>query len=423
MTSPVIKGRTRRPSPKNVVFLGSPPQAALAVLAEPGVYQHPASVPSAKWCELILGYVRLTGMGRPKAELVLAEEERQELLALTRRQRTAQAIATRARIVLACAEGHDNKVVARMLRVSQPTVGRWRARFIQERVEGLYDEPRPGAPRRISDALVERVVTATLESTPRGETHWSTRGMARHMGLGKSTIHEIWQSFRLQPHRSETFKLSKDPLLVPKVRDVVGLYMNPPDHAVVLCVDEKSQIQALERTQPLLPLKPGAAERRSHDYQRHGTTTLFAALNTKTGEVIGEMHRRHRATEFKAFLATIDGRVPSGVDVHVICDNYGTHKAPIVARWLRAHPRFHMHFTPTYASWLNMVERWFSGLTEKAVKRGSHRSVRELEQAIRAYLDVTNAGPKPFVWTKTADQILGKIARFAQATLEAHGAD
>jgi transposase len=362
-------------------------------------------------------------MGRPKAELVLAEDERDELLALTRRQRTAQAIAKRAAIILACAEGHDNKVVARMLRVSQPTVGRWRARFIESRVDGLYDEARPGAPRCISDAVVERVVTATLESTPRGETHWSTRGMARHMGLGKSTIHEIWQAFRLQPHRSDTFKLSKDPLLVPKVRDVVGLYMNPPDHAVVLCVDEKSQIQALERTQPLLPLKPGAAERRSHDYQRHGTTTLFAALNAKTGEVIGEMHRRHRAVEFKAFLATIDERIPPDVDVHVICDNYGTHKSPVVRRWLRAHPRFHMHFTPTYASWLNLVERWFSGLTEKAVKRGSHRSVRELEHAIRAYLDVTNGNPKPFVWTKTADQILGKIARFAQATIEAHKED
>jgi transposase len=351
------------------------------------------------------------------------DDEREELLALTRRQRTAQAIATRARIVLACAEGHDNKTVARTLRVSQPTVGRWRARFIESRVEGLYDEPRPGAPRRISDAEVERVVTATLEAAPRGETHWSTRGMARRMGLGKSTVHEIWRAFRLQPHRSETFKLSKDPLLVPKVRDVVGLYMNPPDHAVVLCVDEKSQIQALERTQPLLPLKPGAAERRSHDYQRHGTTTLFAALNTRTGEVIGEMHRRHRAVEFKAFLATIDQKVAPGIDVHVICDNYGTHKAPVVARWLRAHPRFHMHFTPTYASWLNMVERWFSGLTEKAVKRGSHRNVRELEQAIRTYLDVTNQNPKAFVWTKSAEQILGKIARFAQATLEIHGTD
>jgi transposase len=362
-------------------------------------------------------------MGRPKAELILADEERDELLALTRRHRTAQAIAKRANVVLACAQGHDNKTVARLLGVSQQMVCRWRGRFVESRVEGLYDEPRPGAPRRISDAEVERIVTETLETTPRGETHWSTRSMAKHMGISKSTVQEIWQAFRLQPHRSETFKLSKDPLLVPKVRDVVGLYINPPDHAVVLCVDEKSQIQALERTQPLLPLRPGTAERRSHDYQRHGTTTLFAALNAKTGEVIGKMHRRHRAIEFKSFLTTIDEHVPEALDVHVICDNYGTHKAPIVSRWLRAHPRFRMHFTPTYASWLNLVERWFSGLTEKAVKRGSHRNVRELEAAIRAYLDVTNEQPKPFVWTKTADQILGKIARFAQATLEAHGED
>jgi transposase len=362
-------------------------------------------------------------MARPKAELILADEERDELLALTRRHRTAQAIAKRASVVLACARGDDNKTVARLLGVSQKMVCKWRARFVECRVEGLYDEPRPGAPRRISDTEVERVVTVTLETTPRGETHWSTRSMAKHMGISKSTVHEIWRAFRLQPHRSETSKLSKDPLLVPKVRDVVGLYLNPPDHAVVLCVDEKSQIQALERTQPLLPLRPGAPERRSHDYQKHGTTTLFAALNAKTGEVIGKMHRRHRAIEFKSFLATIDEHVPQGLDVHVICDNYGTHKAPVVSRWLRSHRRFHMHFTPTYASWLNLVERWFSGLTEKAVKRGSHRNVRELETAIRTYLDFTNEQLKPFVWTKTADQILGKIARFAQSTLEAHGQD
>jgi len=233
-------------------------------------------------------------------------------------------------------------------------------------------------------------------------------------------VQEIWRAFRLQPHRTETFKLSKDPLLVPKVRDIVGLYMNPPDHAVVLCVDEKSQIQALERTQPLLPLRPGSPEKRSHDYTRHGTTTLFAALDTKTGEVIGELRRRHRATEFKAFLKIIDERVPVGVDVHVICDNYGTHKSPVVSRWLKQHPRFHMHFTPTYSSWMNLVERWFAELTEKAIRRGSHRNVRELETAIRGYLDASNESPKPFIWTKTADQILAKIARFAQATLEAH---
>lgn len=359
-------------------------------------------------------------MARPKAELVVTDEEREELISLTRRHRTAQAIALRARIVLSCAAGLDNKGVAAFLSVSQPTVGKWRARFIAERLDGLYDEPRPGAPRQISDAKVEQVVAATLESTPRNATHWSSRSMAKKMGIGRTAVQEIWRAFRLQPHRAETFKLSKDPLLVPKVRDIVGLYMNPPDHAVVLCVDEKSQIQALERTQPLLPLRPGAPERHSHDYTRHGTTTLFAALDTKTGEVIGELHRRHRATEFKAFLKTIDDRVPVGVDVHVICDNYGTHKSPVVARWLKQHPRFHMHFTPTYSSWLNLVERWFAELTEKALRRGSHRNVRELEAAIRGYLHASNDSPKPFVWTKTADQILAKIARFAQSTLEAH---
>jgi transposase len=361
------------------------------------------------------------GMARPKTKLVVTAAEREELLSLTRRHRTAQAIATRARIILSCSADMSNKAVAGYLGVSQPTVGKWRARFIAEGLDGLYDEPRPGAPRRISDAKVERVVTATLESTPRGETHWSVRSMAKQMGIGKTAVHEIWRAFRLQPHRSETFKLSKDPLLVPKVRDIVGLYMNPPDHAVVLCVDEKSQIQALERTQPLLPLRPGSPARRSHDYTRHGTTTLFAALDTKTGEVIGQLRRRHRASEFKAFLKTIDDRIPPDLDVHVICDNYGTHKSPVISRWLRQHPRFHMHFTPTYSSWLNLVERWFAGLTEKALRRDSHRSVRELEVAITRYLNASNEEPKPFVWTKTADQILAKIARFAQVTLEAHG--
>lgn len=362
-------------------------------------------------------------MARPKAELVVTEEEREELISLTRRHRTAQAIALRARIVLSCSAGLDNKAVAAVLGVSQPTVGKWRARFMAERLDGIYDEPRPGAPRKISDAKVEQVVAATLESTPRNSTHWSSRSMAKKMGIGRTAVQEIWRAFRLQPHRTETFKLSKDPLLIPKVRDIVGLYMNPPDHAVVLCVDEKSQIQALERTQPLLPLRPGSPERRSHDYVRHGTTTLFAALDTKTGEVIGELHRRHRASEFKAFLKTIDEHVPTDVAVHVICDNYGTHKSPVISRWLKQHPRFQMHFTPTYSSWLNLVERWFAELTEKALRRNSHRNVRELEAAIRRYLDATNDMPKPFVWTKTADQILAKVARFANSTIEAHGED
>jgi transposase len=358
-------------------------------------------------------------LGKP---LILAPEEREDLLELTRRRKTAQQIALRARIVLALADGLQNKDVAERLGVSRQMVCRWRVRFVADRVAALYDEPRPGAPRTISDRQVERVVVETLEKTPRGETHWSTRSMAKHVGLSRSTVSRIWHAFGLQPHRAETFKLSKDPLLVPKVRDIVGLYMNPPDRAVVLCVDEKTQIQALNRTQPLLPLRPGMPERRSHDYERHGTTSLFAALDTKTGAVIGELHQRHRAVEFRKFLQTIDAAVSPDLGVHVVLDNYGTHKAPLVRGWLKNHPRFVMHFTPTYSSWINQVERWFADLTTKAVRRGSHRSVKELEAAIRAYLDASNADPRPFVWTKTADQILAKISRFARATLEDHGA-
>lgn len=362
-------------------------------------------------------------MPRPKTPVVLTVEERNDLEQLVQRKKVAQQLALRARIVLACAEGLENKVIARRLRVSQQMVSRWRIRFAKARVDGLYDEPRPGAPRKVSDAMVEKVVDATLEKKPRGATHWSTRSMAKQIGLSRSTVSRIWRAFGLQPHRVGTFKLSPDPLLVPKVRDIVGLYMNPPDHAIVLCVDEKSQIQALDRTQPLLPMRPGMAERRTHDYVRHGTTTLFAALNIKTGEVIGEFHRRHRATEFLKFLKTIDSNTPAGLEVHLVLDNYGTHKAPSVRNWLRRHPQFQLHFTPTYGSWLNLVERWFADLTNKAIRRGTHRSVGELEAAIREYLDANNEDPKPFIWTKTADAILAKIARFAQATLEAHGAD
>jgi transposase len=360
-------------------------------------------------------------MGRRAVAIALTTEERNELVDLTRRRKTAQQLAMRARIVLACAEGLENRVVATRLGVSKQMVCRWRGRFAEQGLDGLYDEPRPGAPRSIGDALVEKVVVETLEKTPKGATHWSTRSMAKRVGLSQSTISRIWRAFSLQPHRTETFKLSKDPLLVPKVRDIVGLYMNPPDHAVVLCFDEKSQIQALNRTQPLLPLRPGKPERRSHDYERHGTTTLFAALDVRTGKVIGELYRRHRAVEFRKFLEHVDAEVPAGLEVHVVLDNYGTHKAPAITRWLGKHPRFHMHFTPTYASWLNQVERWFAGLTEKAIRRGSHFSVRELEAAIVEYLGASNADAKPFVWVKTADQILASIARFAQATLEAHG--
>jgi transposase len=302
--------------------------------------------------------------------------------------------------------------VAEKLAVTKQMVGKWRRRFLEHRLDGLLDEPRPGAPRRITDAKVERVVTATLESTPRNATHWSTRSMAEHTGLSRSTIHRVWRAFGLQPHRTENFKLSNDPLLVDKVRDIVGLYLNPPDRALVLCVDEKSQIQALDRTQPLLPLRPGQVERRTHDYKRNGTTSLFAALDAKTGKVIGECHKRHRTTEFRKFLNTIDRSVPDHLDVHLILDNYGTHKTPSIHRWLLRHPRFQMHFTPTYGSWLNLVERWFAGLTDKRIRRGVFRSTKELEIAIKDYLDLSNDDPKPFIWTKTADQILESIKRF-----------
>jgi transposase len=276
----------------------------------------------------------------------------------------------------------------------------------------LLDEPRPGAPRTILDAEVERVVRLTLESMPRDATHWSTRAMAKRCGLSQTAISRIWRAFALQPHRVKTFKLSKDPLFIDKVRDIVGLYLDPPDKALVLCVDEKSQIQALDRTQPVLPMRPGQAERRTHDYTRHGTTTLFAALNATSGEIIGEFHQRHRAREFRTFLETIDAAVPDPLDVHLIVDNASTHKTPRIHRWLARHPRFHVHFTPTGSSWINLVERWFAALTEKQLRRGVHRSTRELEAAIRRYIELTNAHPKPFVWTKTADEILASVARF-----------
>jgi transposase len=297
---------------------------------------------------------------------------------------------------------------------TQQTVGKWRSRFMARRLDGLLDEPRPGAPREISDAAVERVLTLTLESTPRDATHWSTRLMARRCGMSQSAVSRIWRAFALQPHRSKTFKLSRDPLFVEKVRDIVGLYLNPPDRALVLCVDEKAQIQALNRTQPLLPMRPGQVERRTHDYQRHGTTSLFAALNVATGKVIGECHRRHRSVEFRKFLETVDAAVPKNMDVHLILDNYGTHKTLTIRRWLVRHPRYHVHFTPTSASWINLVERWFATLTERQLRRGVHRSTAELEAALRRYLAAHNQLAKPFVWTKTADEILENVARFSK---------
>ena len=350
--------------------------------------------------------------GRPKAELVLTDAEHEQLTALTLRRKTAQALALRARIVLACAEGIDNTVVASRQRVTPQTVSKWRARFVEDRLDGLLDAPRPGAPRTIDDSRVDAVIAKTLESVPAGATHWSTRTMAREAGVSQTAVSRIWRAFGLQPHRQETFKLSSDPLFVEKVRDIVGLYMDPPLMAMVLCVDEKSQIQALDRTQPLLPLAPGIPERRTHDYERHGTTTLFAALDIATGSVIGDLHRRHRSSEFLQFLRTIEANVPAVLDIHLVMDNYGTHKTDTIKRWLAARPRFHVHFTPTSASWLNQVERWFSTLTERCIRRGTHRSTRELEQAIRSYLAVSNVAPKPFSWTKTADDILASIERF-----------
>ncbi len=340
--------------------------------------------------------------GRPKATLTLTPDERRELESLAHRSRSAPALARRVRIVLACAEGRNNKTVARQLRLTAGTVCKWRARFVRDRVDELYDEPRPGAPRTITDDHIEQVIIRTLESTPRGAKHWSTRTMAKASGLSRPTISRIWRAFGLQPHRTETFQLSPDPLLVPKVRDIVGLYINPPEHAVVLCVEEKSQIQALDRTAPLLPLRPGQVERPTHDYKRHGTTSLFAALDVQTSRVITAFHRRHRSVEIRQFLDAIDAQVPQGLDVHIIMDNDGTHKTPLIRNCFAKRPCFQVHFTPTYGSWLNLVERWFAELTNKQLRRGAHRSVWELEAAIRAFTDAHHEDPEPFVWTKTA---------------------
>jgi transposase len=350
--------------------------------------------------------------GRPLKELVLSDEEREKLEQWARRPKSAQRLALRSRIVLACGQGLSNTQVAQKLGVTMPTVGKWRARFVEDRLEGLVDEPRPGAPRTITDARVEEIITRTLESKPEAATHWSTRSMAETAGLSQSAIGRIWRAFGLQPHRTETFKLSTDPLFVEKVRDVVGLYLNPPERAIVLCVDEKSQVQALDRTQPLLPLLPGQAERHTHDYARYGTTSLFAALNVATGQVIGECYRQHRQQEFVKFLQRIDATLPreEGVAIHLVMDNYGTHKTPKVKRWLQRHPEYHLHFIPTSSSWLNQVERFFAEITEKRIRRGAFRSVPALEQAIRDYLDHHNANPKPFVWTAAADTILSRVA-------------
>lgn len=353
--------------------------------------------------------------GRPLRELDLSEVERSELERLLRRRKSAQALALRAKIVLKCAEGLSNSEVADELRISVVTVGKWRERFRQERVRGLTDAPRSGPPRKVGDDRVEEIIAKTLTSRPKGATHWSTREMAAETGLSQSTIARMWRTFGLQPHRSESFKFSTDPLFIEKTRDVVGLYMSPPENAIVLCVDEKSQVQALDRTAPIFPMRPGVPERQTHDYLRHGVTSLFAALNVKTGHVIGACHRRHRHQEFLRFLRRIDQETPAEMDIHLILDNYATHKSPPVQRWFSRHPRFAVHFTPTSSSWLNQVERFFAEITRRRIRRGTFTSVSDLERAIREYLGEHNSTAKPFTWTATADSIFAKLSKYNRA--------
>lgn len=360
-------------------------------------------------------------LGRPKAPLVVTDTERAELVRLTKRAHVNRALAFRARLVLACADHPLNTAVARRYRTTNSTVGKWRRRFLESRLDGLYDDPRVGAPRRISDEAVEAVIVRTLETLPAGETHWSTRTMAAKAGMSHTMVGRIWRTFGLKPHRTESFKLSPDPQLVDKVRDVVGLYMDPPQHAVVFSFDEKAQIQALERAQPILPMDFGRPERRTHNYIRNGTLDLFAALNVATGEVLARCKHRHRAQDFVAFLDDLEASVETDLAIHVILDNLSAHKAPPVQRWLLRHPRVQFHFTPTYASWLNLVERFFGLLTDKALRRGSHTSVSHLRAAILAYVETHNARERPFRWTKTADQILEKMRRFGLRVQQVHG--
>jgi len=349
--------------------------------------------------------------------IILDEAEERFLSALTRKHGAPQALAGRARIILAAADGLTNKQIAAQVGLCAATVGTWRNRFAERRMDGLYDEPRPGAPREIGDDKIAATIRKTLETVPEGRTHWSSRAMAREIGHAPSTVQRIWRAFGLQPHRSETFKLSTDPLFVEKVRDIVGLYLSPPERAVVLCIDEKSQIQALDRSQPLLPMRPGQAERHTHDYKRHGTTSLFAALDIKAGTIVGKCMPRHRAAEFRKFLDEVERNVPEGLDVHIVMDNYATHKTKLIRDWFAKRPRWHVHYTPTSASWINQVERFFALLTDRALRRGVFRSVAELEKAIEDYIAATNADPKPFRWTKTADDILASIQRFCLRTL------
>lgn len=346
--------------------------------------------------------------------LALTDADRLTLEGWTRRRKTAQALALRARIVLACAQGGSNTAVAARLGIDRGTVRTWRSRFLRHGLDGLLDEPRPGRPRTVTDEQVEQVVVTTLEETPADATHWSTRSLAARTGMSQSAVSRIWRAFGLKPHKVETFKISKDPLFVDKVRDVVGLYLDPPERALVLCVDEKSQIQALDRSAPVLPMLPGVPARQSFDYVRHGTTSLFAALELTTGTVISALKRQHRHQEFLQFLRTIDRNTPADLDLHLILDNYSTHKTPAVQAWLLAHPRFHLHFTPTGASWLNLVERFFAEITVKLIRRGVHRSVPALEEDIRAWIEHWNNDPRPYVWTRTADEILASLAAYCR---------
>lgn len=346
--------------------------------------------------------------------VVLTDEERATLARWSRRSKSAQDLALRCRTVLRCAGGGSNTKVAADLGVSRGTVAKWRARFLARRLEGLHDEPRPGAPRTVTDDQVEAVIVTTLEQTPIDATHWSTRSMAKATGMSQSAVSRIWRAFGLKPHLVDTFKLSPDPLFVDKVRDVVGLYVNPPEGALVLCADEKTQVRALDRTAPVLPLGPGLPERRTHDYVRHGTTNLYAALDVASGQVIAEMTDRHRAVEFRRFLNLINRSVPDSLEVHLVVDNVSTHKSAEIKRWLLRHPRFHLHFTPTYSSWINLVERWFAELTTKWLRRGTHRSTKELEASINDWIERWNENPTPFVWHKSADEILDTLAGYCE---------
>lgn len=355
------------------------------------------------------------GPGRPTAQIVLSADERDTLERWARRPSTGQALALRCRIVLAAATGATNEAIAAELGCHPATVGKWRNRFATKRLDGLMDEPRPGQPRKITDEIVEEVIVATLEEPPPdGSTHWSTRSMAARVGLNQTAISRIWRAFGLKPHRVEDFKLSTDPQFIDKVRDIVGLYLNPPDAAVVLCVDEKTQVQALDRTAPILPMLPGVPARRSHDYVRNGTADLYAALDVASGQVITAMTDQHRAIEFRAFLNLINRTVPADLAVHVVCDNASTHKAPEIVRWLKRHRRFTLHYTPTYSSWLNQVERWFSELTTKKLRRSTHHSVTELRNDINDWVEHWNTNPRPFTWHKTADEILDNLAAYLQ---------